>query len=459
MSDCRFPPFFTPPPLLCETADNAPVLVALSGGADSVALLALLRRYAQKTGAPLSVAHVNHSLRGAESDRDAEFCRALAKEYGLPFHLLEVDVAARAKVSHRGIEEEAREARYEFFATLMKEHGIPLLATAHHADDNAETVLLHLTRGCGLRGLRGISPARPFADGTLIRPLLTATKEELISFCEENRLSYVTDSTNDDVTFARNRIRRNVLTELRRVNPELTDSVTRLCRAATRDDDYLTQSTRQFLADHQRDDGSLPLDALNGAHPAIGARAVALMLSSVREPSSKHVEAVLALARNAVPHSQLHPGDGVCVRIEDDALTVTALPDDETEPPSYERFLQMGENPIPEADALLLIEAEPSQKDHEIYRNIYKKETTTEISSDKIERALLTRPKRDGDVILAGGMHKKVKKLMCERKLPLPLRNRLPLVLDADGILWIPHVALRDGAKGRGVTFTLFYND
>ena len=461
MKRVLMPAGFTPPHLLSHMAENTPILVALSGGADSVALLALLVHYAKQTGAPLSVAHINHKLRGKDADRDRDFCRALADAYRLPFYLLEVDVTALAKQNRRGVEEEARWVRYDFFAKLMREHQIPLLATAHHADDNAETVLLHMTRGSGLRGLCGIAPARPFADGKLIRPLLEATKEDILSFCEDNELSFVTDETNSNTEYARNRVRHNVIPELRAINPAVVESITRLSKTASAEDDYLRLTTEAFLTEHQKADGALPLSAINASHPALAARAIAYLIAPhLPQASTTHVDAVLRLASVGTPHSSLDLGNGLVAVIENECLALTEKR--ETKPQeTFCRSLHEGVNLLPEADmALVLSIGQPSPTIQKDLKNIYKKETTTRVGSATIYDSLIARPRAEGDVILAGGMHKKVKKLMCDSKLPLILRRRLPLVCDKDGILWIPLVTKRDDSVGDGAaSITLYYND
>lgn len=452
---------FTPPHLLSGMAEDTPLLVALSGGADSVALLALLVNYAAETGASLSVAHVNHKLRGPDSDRDSAFCRALAEKHGLPFYLLEADVGKMAKENRRGVEEQARLVRYDFFASIMAANDIPLLVTAHHADDNAETVLLHITRGSGLHGLSGIAPVREFATGKLLRPMLLATKEEILCFCEQNELAYVTDKTNSDTDYARNRIRHNVMPELARINPSVATSLSRLCRSVSRDDDFIDTCARTFLDTHITADGSLPLTALCQTHPALSTRAVAILLTPLLdELSAVHVESVMKLVKNGVPHSSLDLGNGVKACVEDESLRLLKESAPLATHFDFQIPLHEGENPIPEADMLILIEKDSSPKNQQTVKNIYKKATTTYISSATIYDSFIARPRQDGDVILAGGMHKKVKKLMCDRKIPLALRSRLPIVCDADGILWIPLTAQRDGTSGdKKVKITLFYND
>ena len=450
---------FTPPHRLSGMAESTPILLALSGGADSSALLFLLAEYARQTGASLSVAHVDHKLRGEASDADREFCRTLAQTYGLPFYLLEADVAALASEHHRGIEEEARHVRYDFFASTMREHRIPLLATAHNADDNAETLLFHLARGSGLRGLCGIPPTRQFEGGKLIRPLLGATKSDILAFCQRNGIHYVTDKTNADVAYARNRLRHRVLPELTAVNSGALGNITRLCASLSRDEAYLTDSATAFMAQHGSGN-AIALDALDQAHPAIATRVIASLLSQFTDDvRAVHIDAALSLAASGVPHSSVDLGDGVKALIEDGSLIFS---NEQPPPPKHFCYsLHEGENLISEVDMLIVIEkSAPSHKNQQIIKNIYKKATTTRISFDKIYGSFIVEPRREGDVILSGGMHKKVKKLMCDRKLPLPLRNRLPLFRDSRGIVWIPSVALRDGAADGDniMTVTLYYN-
>lgn len=451
---------FIPPHKLTSTSKNTPILVAFSGGADSSALLFLLAEYAKQTGAPLSVAHVDHKLRGRDSDADREFCRARAEAMGLPFYALEADVAKLAAEHHRGIEEQARKVRYDFFASLMKEHDIPLLATAHNADDNAETVLFHLTRGSGLQGMCGIPPVRPFDGGTVIRPLLGTTKADILAFCEQNRIPYVTDSTNADVTYARNRIRHRVLPELAEINGGALANISRLCASLRTDEDFMRKTTEDLIARHVAD-RSVALETLANTHPAIAARAVAWMLSDLTDDvRAVHIHSILELAASAVPHSALDLGNGARALIEDGRLMLQSKTPSAS-PVHFCYRLREGENPIPEADALILIEKDvTTRKNHKTFKNIYKKATTTRISFDKIYGSFTVEPRREGDVIFSGGMHKKVKKLMCDRKLALPLRGRLPILRDERGIVWIPEVALRDGAADGNdwITVTLFYN-
>ena len=205
------------------------VLAAVSGGADSVALLYwLCAECAAGRVAGVAAAHLHHGLRGEEADRDEAFVRRLCEKRGVPLHIRREDVGARAKEAGEGIEEAGRRLRYAFFDEIARTEGYDRIATAHTLSDNVETVLLHMTRGCGPDGLCGIAPSR----GRLIRPLLTCTREEVEAYCRACGLDFVTDSTNADVAYARNRVRGRVVPELERINPKMQEAFGRLIRQA-----------------------------------------------------------------------------------------------------------------------------------------------------------------------------------------------------------------------------------
>ena len=273
---------------LAALPHDTPILVGLSGGADSTALFTALC----ECGAHVIAAHVDHGIRGDEAKRDAEFCRQLCNERGVEFCLFEADVPAEAAKSGESIEEAARRIRYAFFDTIMEEKRIPILATAHNADDNAETVILNLTRGSGTRGVCGIPAVRPVKHGTLVRPLLAVTRAEIEEYCRKNALPYVTDSTNLCDDYARNRIRHKVLPELRSLNPDVIGAICRLSSAASEDCDYLDDAARRFL-----EDGDVRAASLAALPRPIAARALLFFLrEGGARPEARHVNALLDAA-------------------------------------------------------------------------------------------------------------------------------------------------------------------
>ncbi len=435
------------PCALAGLPENTPVLLALSGGADSRALLHML------ASLPLSLAHVDHGIRGEESVRDRKFCEALAEEYRLPLYLHIADVPALAREHGTGLEEEARRVRYDFFASVMKEQGIPILVTAHNADDNAETMLFRLARGTSAGGLCGIPRVRECEGGFVVRPLLQMTKAEILRYCEENALTYVNDSTNESVDYARNRIRHTVLPALRAINENAVQNMTRLSETLTSEEDFWKCETAKYV----RGD-TLAIKPLLSLHPALTARCIAAFLKQVGiEPSELAVSKVRLFMESGKEHARLSLSGGELTR-EGGLLRAGA----EVPREDYKIELKKGENPILHGKMCLVWEMDtlPSQENHLPYQNIYKKATMARISFDTIHGSLFVRPRREGDTILHGGMHKKVKKLLCDKKIPLSIRNVLPILCDKNGIVWIPEIAIRDGMKSDGgELFTLYYNE
>ena len=309
----------TPPWRMAGRGAGETVLLALSGGADSVALLHLLSAMAQRDGFSVVTAHVNHGIRGAEADEDAALCRRLSASYGWEHLETRADVPALAARNKRSLELEAREVRYAFFAQIMEERGISLLVTAHHGDDNLETVLFRLCRGTGLHGLCGIPPVREFANGWLVRPLLPFSKEELLSLCEGEGLEYATDSTNRVADCSRNRIRLELIPILERQFPEPRRSVHRMTVSLTQDQDYLCAEAKRFLEAHRRA-GGVAADALREAHPAVRRRVIGMLLPRALE--AVHVEAVESLLESNVSGAWVSlPGDR-CACLQNGVLAV-----------------------------------------------------------------------------------------------------------------------------------------
>jgi tRNA(Ile)-lysidine synthase len=400
---------------------------------------------------------VDHGIRGESSRRDRDFCEALAKEEGLPFYLLETDVPALARQNHTGLEEEARAERYRFFEKIMREQGIPILATAHNATDNAETMLFRMARGTGLSGLCGISPARPFGNGMLIRPLLDLTKDEILAYCDEHRLAYVTDETNADVTFARNRIRHKILPEMAELNEGAVRHMSELCRTLREDESFLADAAQAIL-DEEAEPDSIALPRLLSLPHALSGRTLALLFG---EPplSRTNREEILSLAARATPHSSIDLPGARSAKIENGRL-FARFSKENSPPPLSPTPISLGVTELSDRNMRIVIDSETRPHESRMTaKNIYKNETTILINSDRIKDGLFLRSRTEGDVILFHGMHKKIRKLQNECALPLALRQSLPLLCDKDGVLWCPLVAARDGVSEDGdLRVTLFYS-
>ena len=247
------------------------VLAAVSGGADSVALLALLRECARAGEIRLAAAHFEHGIRGEESRADARFVKALCADWGIECHMGACDVPALAAGRHVGLEQAARDARYAFLRRVKAEIGADCIALAHHMDDQAETVLMHLLRGAGLRGASGMA-AR---EGDLYRPLLAVRKSELIAYLEEMGIDWREDSTNAQADTPRNRLRLEALPALEAAYPGAARALCRFASIAAREDDYMAAQTAAFLREYaeQTPVGLHIHTAANGVHDAIAMRA------------------------------------------------------------------------------------------------------------------------------------------------------------------------------------------
>ena len=310
--------------------------VAVSGGADSIALLSLLVELQKRLGIVLSVVHFNHHLRGRSSDADERAVAKLAKQLGLPFHSAGEDIKARSKREKSNLEDCARRARYEFFAQLVTQKHLDKIAVAHTADDQAETVLAHILRGTGLAGLGGIHPVA----GHVIRPLLEFRRVELRAYLRQRKQPWREDATNRDTTRTRARIRKKLLPLLKKqFQREVVSHLASLAELAREDESLLNvlaeqrlsvawaQANREALEEFAADWARVPLRDLAGpssAYSAIARRMVRLIAKKLKphdgQLGAEHVESVLALARAGETGKRLRLPGGLEVRRERDVL-------------------------------------------------------------------------------------------------------------------------------------------
>ncbi len=279
------------------------VLAAVSGGLDSMCLLHLLWDWGQTEGVIVTAAHFNHQLRGAESQRDEDFVRDWCAGREIPFVSGRGDVRALAAERGLSLEEAARTLRYEFLEAQRQALGCAVILTAHHADDSAETMLLNLLRGTGLRGLCGI----PAERSHILRPFLRITRPELAAYAEENGIPYVEDSTNALDDAARNVLRHRVLPVLKELNPRVVENMARTAALLTADEAALDAAAERLLTAAALCPGvsaELPADALRGVPEAVRSRAVLSLMAAVggheKDLTAAHVEAVLDLKRGQV---------------------------------------------------------------------------------------------------------------------------------------------------------------
>ncbi|MEW6335664.1 MAG: tRNA lysidine(34) synthetase TilS [Thermodesulfobacteriota bacterium] len=286
---------------LLERGDH--LLVALSGGPDSVALLRVMALLSPEYGLKLTAAHLNHGLRGEESREEEHFVRTLCAGLGIGCISKTLDIRSLRKGSGKSIEQVGREQRYRFLDEAAQACGATKIATGHHRDDQAETVLINLLRGSGLEGLKGIVPLR---DGRIIRPLLHVGRPEILEFLRREGLTYREDGSNRSPCFLRNRIRHGLIPELAAgYNPAIVSGLSRTAEIIRREDDYLQAAVRRILGGWGVVPGtaevSLPLQELTGLHEALQRRVLKCLLEAAAPEGTgigyRHVEAALALAR------------------------------------------------------------------------------------------------------------------------------------------------------------------
>ena len=439
------PPQFTPPPELSGLPADTPILVAFSGGADSSSLLRMTVAWGEQVGCKVYAAHINHGIRGDEADRDEEFCRRISDELGVKLFVLNADVPSIAATRKESIETAARNVRYEFFDKVMRENGIPILATAHNAGDNLETMIFNMARGCALGGICGIPNSRPTDSGVLIRPILGMTRECILDYCRELDIPFVTDSTNADTDYTRNKIRNKIIPLIQEINPSAIENSVKLSQSLRSDALCLESMARWFL-DEMREGDSVEAEKLCGSPEAIANRAIIEIHGGISRGASleyTHIKAVRELAARAVPHSSIDLPGGVRASIENGRVVFLKDAPQKLPDADYMIMLSPGSNPISQTNCEIVMEN--SQKKI----NIYKKSILLYIDSAKICGSLYARPRQAGDKIRMGGMGKSLKKLLCDKKIPLDLRRRLPMICDEEGIVAVPLVGVCDRAKYR----------
>lgn len=395
---------------------NGRVLCAVSGGADSMYLLHRALSGASEHGYSVCAAHYNHCLRGEESERDERFVRDACAELGVELRVGRGDVALYARSHGMGTEEAARELRYAFLNEAADELHASVIATAHNADDNAETVLFALARGSGLRGLAGI-PAR---RGRIVRPMLDVTRAEIEAYLAGHGIEHVEDSTNASLDYSRNRIRALVMPVLRGINPGFAAAVRRSGALLRADDEYLESLASDFLARYPS--GKVKTRELLALGVSVASRVVRRM--SRRALDYRHVEAVLALAASGtgcvdVPGARFCAGSGVLYVGRGDA----ALPD---------RALPIpGRLELPEAG--LVVTAELAENVCEIHTSL----NTFYFQYENILGTVIVGARRDGDRLrpVGRGCTKKLADLMAERGVPPRERGGVPVIRDERGVL------------------------
>lgn len=405
--------------------DNS-VLVGLSGGADSVALLHIMKRLSAEYGFKVYAAHINHGLRGNDAVRDADFSNRLCDLLGIEFFLKNADVRALAKELRTSEEMAGRQVRYDFFRELMSSHGIDFTATAHHKNDSAETIVMNFIRGSATTGLCGI----PYKRECFIRPMLDVSRSEIESYCSENSLEYVTDKTNLDTVYTRNKIRNVLIPQIEKdFNPNFCDTVTQNARIIRDDEDFL-KITAENEYERIAENGAVDVSELKKLHKSVARRIIRIMIDKVSgtsDVSSAVVENILDLCDKNRTGTSCDITKNVAARIEYGKLIV-AYAKAECDEFSYE--IKIGESCfIPETGYTVEVSyADEKDNDRAEYFMLPKGVSSIAVTN-----------RRRGDRFVPSGMtgSKSVKEYMINEKIPQNMRSRTGIVRIGDNIAWI----------------------
>jgi len=426
------------------------VVVAVSGGADSVALLDVLAGMSELR-LRLIVAHLNHCLRGSESDVDQAFVHELAARYGVTFVSQAVDVSELSRREKLSLEEAGRVARYRFFAGIALNCKARAVALAHHADDQAETVLMRLLRGAGGSGLSAMT-AR--AAGSYVRPLLSVTRVEIEAYLRGRGISFRTDSSNADTGFLRNRVRHELIPFLKNYNPAISDRLVTTAMALSEDEAILEKITAEAFNRH----GSIKSDRVMLAVAGVAAemRGVRLRLyrhailqvkGDLARISAKHLHDIDQLLLSASPHMTLVLPERLTVKRCYGGLLFSQHIDAPSVP--YE-FLVEGPGSYPIANGgVLTVESGAAP---ESWQDL--PATVAYFDAAAVPFPWLVRTFRDGDVFFPLGMtgSKKVKRLFIDKKIPLLSRRRIPLFFSGETLFWV--CGVMPGNAGRVTALT-----
>lgn len=413
------------------------LVVAFSGGADSTALLDLLSRlpgYRLR----LIAAHVNHCLRGAESDGDEAFCREMAGRYGIPFETLRCDVRNLASVERLNLEDAARHVRIDFFDEISNRYGAAAVVLAHHADDQAETVLMRLLRGSGMTGLSGMAyrNARDY-----IRPLLEISRTEIEQYLLRRGLAWCEDASNSDTAYLRNRIRHELLPLLEEYNPAIRSTLAATASVIRDDEALLGELTADVIAEScQIVEGKVicrvgELRALDAAlRRRVLRHAFKLLTGTLEGVSQRHIEALCDLIDSERPNVRLSLPHAVTAMRAYDALSLmrTCI---EVPEACFELMIPgPGRYPLPSGGVITV--------DAHCLSTLSSEPESAHFDSAKVPFPWLVRTFRSGDRMMPFGMsgRKKVKDIFIDKKIPLTERAHIPFLLCGDELVWIAGV-------------------
>lgn len=406
------------------------IVAGVSGGADSMALIHMLKNIAKDKKINLYATHINHLLRGEEADRDEEFVRKFCKDNGIELFVLRADVKEAAKKKKLGLEECGRAVRYEFFNNCALKTGAEKIALAHTMSDSAETMIFNLIRGAGLKGLCGIQPKRD----NIIRPLIFCTREDIEDYCKENKIEYITDSSNLSDDYTRNRIRNTLIPIIKEINPSYIESFYRLSQAANEDEEFLTRLSRKALADADFDGSSFKTDVLKNQEKSISIRTLREVCVKAFDitPDYNKINGLYNLLINGKTSDKFQIKGSFFAYIKYGRFYTSKIKGEK--PSNFELVLIEGSNILNDGRIVYI------EKTHIINSS----DTKTCLDYDKIKGDIIARTRKTGDYFTPkskqGG--KSLKKLFIDYKIDEELRNNAIVLCDDSGIIWVQHLGV-----------------
>lgn len=404
------------------------VAVGVSGGADSVCLLHVLSSLKDKYGIILKVAHINHNLRGEEALRDESFVRDLCEKWNVELRVFSVDVRAEAKKLGIGEEECGRLIRYRCFNEL----GCDAIAVAHSLSDSIETSLFNFARGTAIKGLCGIPAKR---EPNIIRPLIECSRKEIEAYCEENKLQFVTDSTNLTCDYTRNHIRHNLIPDIARINSGFEKNISRCMASLGEDADYLEKEAEKLYLE-AKCDGGLYASVLLDAHVALRKRVYRRLLGENmnKDVDSKHVSLFEDVVSGKSTAAEV--GKDLYITRRDDVIRIGGL---ERNSDCWRAEFINGRALTPSGSYI-------------VSRSVEMSENAIDASKVKGELYLSSREAGDTFTFQNRGLTKTLKKLFNEKKIPLSERNRIAVLHDGESVVWVEGIGVNSPYKPKDGT-------
>lgn len=419
--------------------ENSSILIGVSGGPDSLALLHFLAGIRKEYHLTLRVATIDHMFRGTESFEELKYVEEICEKWDIPFNGQQINVPEEINKQRGNPQTISRKLRYQFYSEVMEKYQIPFLALAHHGDDQMETILMRMTRGSAIGSMAGIHIKRPFGNGQIIRPFLCITKDEIEEYIKKNDLHPVYDPSNKKDIYARNRFRKYVLPFLKKENPHVHKHFQQFSEAISQDDQYLMclaqEKFEHLVSFQQKDTLTFNIDDFLQIPLPLQRRCIHLILNYlyrdklVGDLSNIHIQSIIELCLQDTPSSKLNLPDGLTVFRSYNICTFTF---NQRSSKTFKMYWNKGETlNLPNGHQLIMKLDEEVLAQGEQYFLLDKNTSFP----------LTVRSRLTGDRMIqkGSGGTKKLKSLFIDCKIPLQLRDEWPIITDQNGnILWVP---------------------